>query len=163
MSSHRSSKQETIYDACRRGNAERVEEYLSKGGCVTECDDNKMTMLHHLAFAGSLPLVQRLLAVNQRVELDAADSDGWTALHYAADKGHAAVAECLLKEGAGACARDANKRTPLHLAALGNHVDVVRVLLANGGSKTAKNVAGMTPVDCARAAEAKESEEVLTA
>lgn len=142
---------ENIYQACRKGHVDRVRQYLVKGGCVTETDGNKMTMLHHLAFSGNEELVKLLLESQQQcIDLDAADSDGWTPLHFAADRGHASVCLTLLDEGANVCSRDSNKRTPLHLAATGNHLEVARVLLAHGASKTSKNIAGMTPLDCAK-------------
>lgn len=134
-------------------------EYISNGGCLTEEDTQKMTLLHHAAFSGNLPVVRAMFAVqpNRSVNLDAADSDGWTPLHYAADRGHVEVAQVLLDEGANVNARDTSKRTPLHLAALTGLVEVMKVLLANGASKTAKNVAGMTPLDCAKLAEQAEA------
>lgn len=157
MGEPRRKRTETIYDACRNGNNARVLEYIEKGGCLSDFDDNHMTMLHHSAFAGSMELVEAILGAGssappQHVELDSADKDGWTALHYAADQGHTTVVSRLLDEGASVNSRDANKRTPLHLTALAGHADVCKVLLANGASKSAKNIAGMTPAECAKAA-----------
>ncbi|CAJ1034812.1 Ankyrin repeats (3 copies)/Ankyrin repeats (many copies)/Ankyrin repeat, putative [Leishmania lindenbergi] len=146
---------ETIYDACRRGNAERFMGYVEKGGCLSECDDQKLTLLHHAAFSGNMAFVKAILdrSGTQQVMIDAADREGWTPLHYAADRGHTQVAAALLDEGASVNARDTAKRTPMHLAALSGRADVVAMLLRNGASKTAKNVAGMTPVDCAKEAD----------
>ncbi|KAG5466302.1 hypothetical protein LSCM4_01448 [Leishmania orientalis] len=148
------SPAESIYDACRRGNVERFIGYVEKGGCLNECDDQKLTLLHHAAFSGNNAFVKAILARSgiQNVAIDAADGEGWTPLHYAADRGHADVVTALLDEGANVNARDAAKRTPMHLAALSGRTDAVAVLLLNGASKTAKNVAGMTPADCAKEA-----------
>ncbi|KAG5466847.1 hypothetical protein LSCM1_01024 [Leishmania martiniquensis] len=148
------SRAVSIYDACRRGNAERFIGYVEKGGCLNECDDQRLTLLHHAAFSGNNAFVKAILdrSGTQQVDIDAADGEGWTPLHYAADRGHADVAASLLDEGANVNARDSAKRTPMHLAALSGRVDVTAILLRNGASKTAKNVAGMTPVDCAREA-----------
>ncbi|CBZ30817.1 putative ankyrin repeat protein [Leishmania mexicana MHOM/GT/2001/U1103] len=150
--SRRESPAETIYDACRRGNAERFMTYVQKGGCLSECDDQKLTLLHHAAFSGNNAFVKAILdrSDTQQVNIDAADCEGWTPLHYAADRGHAHVVEALLDEGANVNARDTAKRTPMHLAALSGRPDVVAVLLRHGASKTTKNVAGMTPMDCAK-------------
>lgn len=155
-------KKDDIYTACRKGEEERVSEYISKGGCITEADEHSMTMLHHLAFSGNVKLIQQLLAVQpeQSVDIDAADGDGWTPLHYSADRGHLEVVKLLLSEGASVASKDTNKRTPLHLAALNSHKEVVQVLLEDGASKSAKNVAGMTPFDCAKIS-GNLSEEVL--
>lgn len=150
----RSETNKSIYDACRQENSQRVHEYLTKGGCVTEKDDHHMTMLHHLAFAGNTELIKLLFSVSasQNVDVDAQDRDGWTPLHYACDRGHTSSASVLLDEGASASSRDGSKRTPLHLAALGNHSQIITLLLAHGASKLAKNAAGLTPLECAKAA-----------
>lgn len=151
----REAPKETIFDACRRGNTERFTAYVQKGGCLTECDDQKLTLLHHAAFAGNEAFVRLLLEAHamQPVNIDATDAEGWTPLHYAADRGHAGVLRQLLEEGANVNARDTMKRTPLHLAALSGRKEAVEALLKEGASKTAKNVAGMTPLECAKAAE----------
>ncbi|KAK7195705.1 ankyrin repeat protein [Novymonas esmeraldas] len=153
--SRRQPAAETIYAACRRGNAARFFEYVEKGGCLSECDEQKLTLLHHAAFAGNGAFVKAILdrSGTQQVNVDAADGEGWTPLHYAADRGHADIVAALLDEGANVNARDTMKRTPMHLAALSGRADAVAVLLRNGASRTAKNVAGMTPLECATAAD----------
>lgn len=154
MPARREAPKETIFDACRRGNAARFTDYVQKGGCLTEYDDQKLTLLHHAAFAGNEDFVRLILSAppTQQVTVDAVDAEGWTPLHYAADRGHVAVVALLLDDGANVNARDTSKRTPMHLAALSNRAEVVRALLQSGASKTAKNVAGMTPLECATAA-----------
>ncbi|KAG8348807.1 putative Ankyrin repeats (3 copies) putative Ankyrin repeat [Trypanosoma vivax] len=147
-------KSETIYEACRNGNEARVDEYVKNGGCVTEQDRNKMTMLHHAVFSGNLHIVEIILSsslLHQRIDLDAIDSGGWTPLHYAAERGFFAIAERLVQEGANVNAKDEMKRTPLHLAAAAGRIDVAHLLVKNGAAVGARNVAGMTPMECAEA------------
>lgn len=168
---HRWAKKEaTIYDAFRgatEADAERALEYIHKGGCLTEFDENKMTLLHHAAFGGNMVVVRAVVdavngtgasagAVPQKIGLDAGDSDGWAPLHYAADRGHATAIALLVEEaGANINARDDSKRTPLHLAALRGRVEAVQVLLAASAMRGAKNITGMTPLECAAAADQK--------
>ncbi|EAN82769.1 ankyrin repeat protein [Trypanosoma cruzi] len=156
-------RKETIYDACRLGNEARVKEYVRHGGCVTERDANRMTLLHHAAFSGKICIVDAILSAQpmQTVDLDAADAGGWTPLHYAAERGFTAVVERLLDEGANPNARDEMKRTPLHLAAGAGHVGVLQILLKNGAMPSAKNVAGLTALACAGATGQVEAVSVL--
>ncbi|ESL07713.1 ankyrin repeat protein [Trypanosoma rangeli SC58] len=156
-------RKETIYDACHLGNEARVEDYVRHGGCVTERDDNKMTILHHAAFSGNARVVEAILSVQpmQTVDLDAADAGGWTPLHYAAERGFTAIVERLLDEGANSNAKDEMRRTPLHLAAGAGHVAVLRLLLKHGAIRSAKNIAGLTALACAEASGQLEAVGVL--
>lgn len=77
-------------------------------------------------------LVERTLAqggcdVNQR------GSEGETALHWAADKGHLPVLRLLLSQGADINATDADGLSPLHYAALAEQREAAEVLAAAPG------------------------------
>eukprot|EP00435_Cladocopium_sp_Y103_P048813 s131_g14.t1 len=78
------------------------------------------------------------------------DSGDFTALHWAAGNGHAAVVKFLLTNNADIDARGYGRRTPLHLAAGQGHVDCVRILLAAGAKKDLKNDDGKTALDNAK-------------
>lgn len=133
-----------MFDACRKGDIARVQTYVDGNGCVNDPDEQKMTMFHHAAFSGNIDVLKLLLSVGekQKINLDAEDVDGWTALHYASEKGHADVVALLLEEGANINAKDAMKKTPLILAAAGGKEDVVKALLQHGASKAVKSVSG---------------------
>lgn len=66
--------------------------------------------------------------------LDAADSQGLTALHWAAMAGSTRVLRRLLAAGASREAAAADGMTPLHLAAKAGHVGAVQTLLEAGCS-----------------------------
>ena len=57
------------------------------------------------------------------------DEDGLTALHFAADRGHVALAALLLARGAPLEARDSDGLTPLATAVLSEAEEMVRFLL----------------------------------
>jgi len=58
--------------------------------------------------------------------------DDGTALHAAADWGHAHIVRALLELGAEPDRRDARRATALSLAARRDHIDIVDILLAGG-------------------------------
>ena len=69
--------------------------------------------LQRAARDGDLPLVKSLIGQGTSVD-EACDFKGWTALHFAAHRGHVAIAEFLLDQGANVSVRDKDGYTPLH-------------------------------------------------
>lgn len=57
------------------------------------------------------------------------DGSGQSALHYAAFKGNARLADVLLQAGADVLQRDKDNRTPLHLSAFRGSLDVSRLMI----------------------------------
>jgi ankyrin repeat protein len=71
-------------------------------------------------------MVQLLLGKGAAV--DAADEDGWTALHCAALNGHEATVRLLLEKGAAVDAADEGGWTALRWAARNGHEAIVQML-----------------------------------
>ena len=84
---------------------------------------------------------------NKTKDIDAVDADGWTALHYAAEKGDMAEVERLLAAGANVDARTtatfarwtARNSTPLVVATFHKRFDVLRSLVDRGADIDARN------------------------
>ncbi len=74
---------------------------------------------------------------------------GFTPLHWAAIRGHAGVAEYLVKKGADVNAADNLGLTPLHRAAYWGHLEMSRLLLKHGANARATDKEGKTPLDWA--------------
>ena len=78
--------------------------------------------------------------------IDAVDEDGWTALHFAAEKGDMDEVERLLAAGANVDARTTGgfprNSTPLSIAAFYDHLDVMRLLLDRGADIEARDNKG---------------------
>lgn len=106
---------------------------------------NGDTALMLAAYKGKLWAVDALLAKKAQV-----NRPGWTALHYAAAAGHAAIVQVLLEHHAYIDAASPNRTTPLMMAALGGHVDSARLLLDEGADAGLRNEAGLSALDCAR-------------
>lgn len=78
------------------------------------------------------------------------DENGWTALHHAANAGHAECVYHLLKSGApvNAVSED-GLFTPLHLAVQSKHARCVQQLLRYGADVHCTNGIGQTPLSAA--------------
>jgi len=95
------------------------------------------------AMRKDLEAVRALL--RQGVDVNAAQGDGMTALHWAATHGDGALAEVLLYAGANVKATSRLGRyTPLHVASQSGASAVVAALLARGAEPNAKTSSGAT-------------------
>jgi uncharacterized protein len=104
------------------------------------------------AMRGDVQAVRALL--KQGADVNAAQGDGMTALHHAAERGDAEVAEMLVYAGANVAAMTRiGQYTPLHLASRGGHVEVARALLKAGAAANARTTTtGVTALHLAAAA-----------
>src|SRR6266487_3677140 len=103
------------------------------------------------AMRGDREAVRALL--KQGADVNAAQGDGMTALHHAAESGDAEMAGMLVYAGANVSATTRiGQYTPLHVASQGGHQQVVQTLLkagANVGART--TTSGVTPLHLAAA------------
>ena len=90
-------------------------------------------------------------ALSDGADPNAAEGDGLTALHIAAEQGDSQIARLLIGARANVEAKTRlGEYTPLHLAAEGAHVSVVRVLLEAGADvRAATTNTGVTPLHLA--------------
>lgn len=89
--------------------------------------------------------IVRQLVVNSGAPFTS-DWLGTTALHLAAQNGHAEIAEILLRGGVNRDARTKLERTALHLAAQGGSLEVVDLLLLHGSDVNARDMLKMSPL-----------------
>ena len=102
------------------------------------------------AMRGDVATVRSLIA--RRADVNAAQGDGMTALHWAADRGDSALTAELLRAKADVKPRTRiGAYTPLHIAARTGNRAVVRALLAAGGDVKATTTSGATPLHLAAA------------
>ncbi|XP_049767351.1 poly [ADP-ribose] polymerase tankyrase-1-like [Schistocerca cancellata] len=91
--------------------------------------------------------LQTLLAAGADVGARDEDERRYTALHWAAEKGHEKAVKCLVEGGADVDARSSGwQETPLHKAACNGHEAVVRLLLEAGAEADARNKTQSTPL-----------------
>ncbi len=103
------------------------------------------------AMRGDLEAVRTL--VGQGSDVNAAQGDGMTALHWAAMNGNADITELLIHAGASVHATTRlGSYTPLHLAARGGRASAATALLAAGAdSKAITSTGGATALHLAAA------------
>ncbi len=94
--------------------------------------------------AGDVERLRALVAAG--VDVNEAEGDGATALHWATYENDEALVETLLAAGARADAANDLGITPLHLAAANGHAGVVSRLLAHGAPPDPPSEAGVTPL-----------------
>ena len=91
---------------------------------------------------GDNAAVRRLL--DQGVDVNAKNADGWSALIFMAGWGETGLVQMLLDKGAAVNAQLASGRTALMAAAEGGHTSVLQALLDRGADVNTKAVDGRT-------------------
>ena len=85
--------------------------------------------------------------LKQGADVNAAQGDGMTALHWASMNGDAALAQMLLAAGANIRATTRlGGITALHMASQGGHAQVVAALIAAGADRNSPTTTGATPL-----------------
>jgi len=98
------------------------------------------------------------------IERDAdVNKTGWTALHYAATRGHLDVLRLLLDKSAYIDAASPNGTTPLMMAAFYGTPSAVKLLLEAGADPFLKNRQDLTAIDFAQRANRAEAAEIIAA
>jgi ankyrin repeat protein len=111
---------------------------------------SKSPIVADAAMQGDAAAVRRL--VQQGASVDAAQGDGMTALHWAAEHGDSAMAGALLRARANVHATTRiGSYTPLHIAAKGGRGAIVTALLKAGSDAKAPTASGATPLHFAAA------------
>jgi ankyrin repeat protein len=100
------------------------------------------------AKVGNLARLSELLEGDEKL-IDARDTDGSTALHCAAWKGHLEIVAFLIDSGADVHCHNSNDHwgtTPLHAAAHANQAAIAQRLIEAGADVNAKDSNGKTPL-----------------
>lgn len=104
-----------------------------------------VSALRVAAREGNVSIVKLLL---DHEKIDAASTNGETALMQAAGQGHEAVVKLLLEQGANIMAKDNNGVTALTWALSGEHNAVVQLLLAAKWTAAISNIKYEQPFEC---------------
>jgi ankyrin repeat protein len=118
-----------LFAAASEGHLEVAKLLRAHGAPLAAADVNATSALHQAVAARSLhvALIQWLLTEGSDVTQQ--DFEGYTPLHYAAQKNRVEVQQLLLQAGADVHAAKAGEVTALHLAVCNYNVETVRFLL----------------------------------
>ena len=140
-----------LHMACQGSSGDLVACLLKAKANPTLRDARGLTALHHAAADDNLIAVHDLLANRTtRVDPNAADNAGITALQLAARAGYVDVAEELLKKGAGTKACNKNGGNALMSAVLSDKPDMVTLLLDHGATLPDRHQRNTTLLEWAR-------------
>ncbi|CAM0913531.1 unnamed protein product [Alopecurus aequalis] len=114
---------------------------------VTKISSTKWHPLHTYALALQIPLMDRLL--DDGVDIDLVDKDGFTPLHKAIIGKKEAVISHLLRKGANPHVRDRDGATPLHYAVQVGALQTVKLLIKYKVDVNVADVDGWTPLHLA--------------
>lgn len=123
-----------------------VAELLKDNGATLTSKDRERTF-HSACYYGKLEVVKSF--VEQGVNIEVPDSEGYTALHDASGEGHDDIVEFLLQHGANVNARSHDGWTPLLRACLRDKIQTMSKLLSYGADINARNNRRQTVVDIA--------------
>ena len=120
-----------VADAAMRGDAAAVASLIKDGADVNQAQGDGMTALHWIALNGDADTAALLLTAGANVEPHTR-LGGYTPLHLARSRGHAAVVMKLLDAGSTVGATTDTGVQPIHLAAQAGNPQAVAALLAKG-------------------------------
>ncbi|KAI1890635.1 hypothetical protein AGOR_G00155690 [Albula goreensis] len=139
-----------LHHAALNGQSEVVEVLLRNEALTNIADQKGCSPLHLAAWKGDQRIVRLLIHQGpSHSKLNEQNNDNDTALHCAAQYGHAEVVRLLLEELADPATRNNRLETPLDLAALYGRLEVVRLLLAAHPGLLASHAQTHTPLHLA--------------
>lgn len=120
---------EEFYTACISGNLRRAKQIFHSNKIdISQCCDDKKTVLSQSAYNGHLHVVKFLVANGAAIE---PTDNRYPPLHDAAKRGHIEVVKFLIEKGANVD-RVYNDMTPLMEAARHRQLEVVKWLVETG-------------------------------
>ena len=141
----------SIHDAAEEGNIEAVKQHLAAGTDVNAQaldlrEDRRIFNGNSpLFFASTKEVAEMLIANGAKINIT---YNGFTPLHWAADRGHEEVAALLIEKGLNFNARAKYQSlTPLHFSAHEGHIEVTDLLIRKGANLNSLSDDGLTPLD----------------
>ncbi|MDO9514197.1 MAG: ankyrin repeat domain-containing protein [Elusimicrobiota bacterium] len=134
-------------EAVRAGSFEAASFFLGSGALANERQGD-LTLLMIAAKNNDLKMAS--LLTENMADVDAASSDGTTAIFYAAMRNYHVIAEFLIGMLADVNAADAKGWTPLMAAVAENSLETARLLIKNGADINARNAEALNALEIAK-------------
>ncbi len=137
-----------IMRAAENGHWE-IYRHLSNKECnIKTVDDLGNTILHMACIGGNLKIVKSILTERwNKVDINAKESDGKTAVMLAVEKGYIRIVDFLVKQKCDYKVSDNEGRNLLHAACIGGQLsEVKQVLELKAFNLKTKDKAGFTPL-----------------
>jgi ankyrin repeat protein/acyl-CoA-binding protein len=137
------------------------------GASETDEQGNDKYPLHKAARENNLPKLKELLLQQQEesnliLNVNALDDSGQTALHLAADQGHASIVQALIAAGSNVLAADQDGFAPLHVAVIASQFKVCQILLRYGADPLQKDADGDTALSSCEGSSDDQGNEIYT-
>ncbi|XP_036190480.1 ankyrin repeat and SOCS box protein 3 isoform X7 [Myotis myotis] len=125
----------TVGLAAREGNVQVLRKLLKKGRSVDVADNRGWMPIHEAAYHNSIECLRMLINADSSEDyIRRKTFEGFSALHFAARRGHWKIVQILLEAGADPNATTLEETTPLFLAVENGRMDVLRLLLRYGAN-----------------------------
>ncbi|CAK6435081.1 unnamed protein product [Pipistrellus nathusii] len=125
----------TVGLAAREGNVQVLRKLLKKGRSVDVADNRGWMPIHEAAYHNSIECLRMLINADSSEDyIRRKTFEGFSALHFAAHRGHWKIVQILLEAGADPNATTLEETTPLFLAVENGRMDVLRLLLRYGAN-----------------------------
>ncbi|XP_010272028.1 PREDICTED: ankyrin repeat domain-containing protein EMB506, chloroplastic isoform X2 [Nelumbo nucifera] len=141
------------------GSEEKAILQQNEAPVLRKISTEKWSPLHTLALSGQINFMDKLL--EQGVDIDAVDRDGFTALHKAVIGKKEVVISHLLRKGANPHIRDRNGATPLHYAVQVGAMQTVKLLIKYKVDVNVADNEGWTPLHVAIQSRCRDIAKVL--
>mmetsp|Transcript_13893 Transcript_13893/g.30787 ORF Transcript_13893/g.30787 Transcript_13893/m.30787 type:complete len:219 (-) Transcript_13893:89-745(-) len=151
-----------LHWAAQDGHERLAEKLLGLRVSTNAADACGATPLMVAAFNGRTRIIEALLK-DRSTDVRQTNKYLTTALHYAAQRGHAASIELLVESKAEVNALDRHSDTPLSWAARSGHLDAVKKLIEYRADPLLDNNASEDPIELAKANGHEEVAEVMEA
>ena len=153
-------RQTAAFQAARTGDEDELKKAFTAGLSVNEPNARGDTLLTVAAYNGQ-PKAVAVILKQPKVDVEAKNKLGLTAMAAAAFKGHADIITQLVEAKADVNAANETGQTPLMFAVQSGKVKAVEALLMAGAKSDAKDKEGNTALSLAKKQKADEIVKVL--